>query len=212
VLGRWTGARIASIYGLTESGTCDLFHFDSAEDATGDGAPETLGHPSPGVEVATEPGTGELLIRSPFCMLGYLDMPEETARTLSDGWLRTGDAACIGPDGAVALVGRLKELINRGGNKVSPLEVERVFAGHPDVLAALATGVADERLGEAIHLLVVPRPGAASDAAALTDWARGRIERFKLPDRIHFAPELPLGRTGKADRALLRRTLQDGES
>jgi long-chain acyl-CoA synthetase len=204
VLDRWPGARIASIYGLTETGTCDLFHFDEV----GAQAPDTLGHPSPDVEVATDPDTGELLIRSPFSMLGYLDLPEETARTLADGWLRTGDVVRVEPDGAVALVGRLKELINRGGNKVSPLEVERLFAAHPDVLASLATGVQDARLGEAIHLLVVPRPGAVPDVKALTDWARDRIERFKLPDRIHFAPELPLGRTGKADRALLRRTLE----
>ena len=156
LLDRWPAARIASIYGLTESGTCDLFRFD------GHGAEivDTLGHPSPGVDVRTDPDTGELLIRSPFCMLGYLDMPDETTRTMAGGWLRTGDVARIEPDGAVTLIGRLKELINRGGNKVSPLEVERLFAGHPDIAAALATGVRDERLGEAIHLLVVPRPGA----------------------------------------------------
>ncbi len=207
LLDRWPAARIASIYGLTETGTCDLFQFDRH----GAEAVDTLGHPSPGVEVRTDAETGELLIRSPFSMLGYLDMPEETARTLAGGWLRTGDVARIEPDGAVTLVGRLKELINRGGNKVSPLEVERLFAGHPDILAALATGIRDDRLGEAIHLLVVPRPGAEPDATALKDWARDRTERFKLPDTIHFAAELPLGRTGKADRAVLRRTLEERE-
>jgi long-chain acyl-CoA synthetase len=207
LLERWPRARIASIYGLTETGTCDLFQFDEA----GAEAVETLGRASPGVEVATDAETGELLIRSPFAMLGYLDMPEETARTLTGGWLRTGDVARIEADGSVTLVGRLKELINRGGNKVSPLEVERLFAGHPDVAAALATGVRDERLGEAIHLLVVPRPGTSADADALRAWARDRVERFKLPDAIHFADELPLGRTGKADRAVLRRSLEGRE-
>lgn len=197
-------ATVASIYGLTETGTCDLFQFDQH----GAEAAETLGHPSPGVEVATDPGTGELLIRSPFGMLGYLDMPEATGRTLAGGWLRTGDVARIEADGSVTLVGRLKELINRGGNKVSPLEVERVFAGHPDVAATLATGVRDDMLGEAIHLLVVPRPGAEPDARGLKAWARDRTERFKLPDQIHFALQLPLGRTGKADRSVLRQALE----
>jgi long-chain acyl-CoA synthetase len=208
LLDRWPAARIASIYGLTETGTCDLFHIDRSEAATAD----TLGHPSPGVEVATDPETSELMIWTPYAMLGYLDMPEETARTLAGGWLRTGDVARVEPDGSVTLVGRLKELINRAGNKVSPLEVERLFAGHPDVAAALATGVHDARLGEAIHLLVVPRPGARMNAEALRDWARDRTERFKLPDAIHFADELPLGRTGKADRAMLRRSLEQRES
>ncbi len=210
LLERWPAARIASIYGLTETGTCDLFHFDGGGVDGGEaGTADTLGHPSPGVEVATDAGTGELMIRTPYAMLGYLDMPDETARTLAGGWLRTGDVARVEPDGSVTLVGRLKELINRGGNKVSPLEVERLFAGHPDVAAALATGVRDARLGEAIHLLVVPRPGATADAEALKAWAGERTERFKLPDAIHFADELPLGRTGKADRALLRRSLEE---
>jgi acyl-CoA synthetase (AMP-forming)/AMP-acid ligase II len=206
LLARWPAARIASIYGLTESGTCDLFQIDAA----GSEAPESMGHPSPGIEVATDPTTGELMIRTPFAMLGYLDMPEETARTLSGGWLHTGDVARIEPDGSVSLVGRLKELINRGGNKISPLEVERLFAAHPQVQSALATGVRDERLGEAVHLLIVPRAGSALDEAALKDWAHDRIERFKLPDRIHFGPELPLGSTGKADRGQLRRLLESG--
>lgn len=205
ILDDWRSARIASIYGLTETGTCDLFHFDSH----GADAADTMGSPSPGVEVRTDPSTGELLIRTPYCMLGYLDMPGETERTLAGGWLRTGDVARIDDDGTVALVGRLKELINRGGNKVAPLEIERLFGEHPDVDAALATGVRDERLGEAIHLLVVQRRGAGLTAAGLREWARGRIDRFKLPDHVHFAPELPLGRTGKADRALLRRTLEE---
>ncbi len=208
ILDRWPGASIDSLYGLTKSGTCDLFHADRGEADP----PETMGLPSPGVEVRADPETGELLIRTPFAMLGYLDMPEESARTVQDGWLRTGDAVRIEPDGSVALVGRLKELINRAGNKVSPLEVERLFAAHPDVRAALATGVRDARLGEAIHLLVVPRPGARLDAEAMIAWAQGRTERFKLPDRIHFAEELPLGRTGKADRSALRRHLEERDA
>jgi acyl-CoA synthetase (AMP-forming)/AMP-acid ligase II len=206
LLARWPATRIASIYGLTETGTCDLFQID----APGSEAPESMGHPSPSVEVATDPVTGELMIRTPFAMLGYLDMPDETARTLAGGWLRTGDVARIEPYGSVTLVGRLKELINRGGNKISPLEVERLFAAHPDVQSALATGVRDERLGEAVHLLIVPRVGGALDEGVLKGWARGRIERFKLPDRIHFGQELPLGSTGKADRGQLRRLLESG--
>lgn len=202
----WPGVEIFSIYGLTESGTCDLFYRDRA----GLGARDTMGFPAPGIAARLDPATGELQLRTPFAMLGYLDMPEETAATLPDGWLRTGDLAEPLPDGAFRFTGRLKELINRGGNKVSPLEVESLFAAHPAVKAVLATGVADARLGEAIHLLVVPHAGEAPTPEALRDWAKGQTDRFKLPDRIHLGAELPLGQTGKADRSALRALIEAG--
>lgn len=209
VFSRWPAATIHGIYGLTETGTCDLFRRDRASDrsqsTTNTG--NSLGRPAPGVGVATDPQTSELLIRSPYSMLGYLDRPDLTRDTLQDGWIRTGDLGLIAPDGEVFLRGRLKELINRGGNKVSPLEVEAVFAKHPAVRATLATGVPDPRFGEAIHLLVVPRDGAMLGAEALLAWARDRIDRFKLPDAVHFAAALPLGATGKADRTALRRSI-----
>lgn len=92
-------------------------------------------------------------------MSGYLDAPELTAAAFQDGWFRTGDMGRARKGGVVELVGRAKELISRGGNKVSPLELEQVFATHPDVAAAMAAGAADPILGERIHLLVVPAPG-----------------------------------------------------
>jgi acyl-CoA synthetase (AMP-forming)/AMP-acid ligase II len=205
----WPASEIYSIYGLTESGTSDLIQHDCG----GGLIEDTLGLPSPGVEVKVAPETGELLLRTPYRMLGYLDMPEETAAATKEGWLRTGDVAQIGSDGRVILSGRLKEIINRGGNKVAPLEVERLFSTHPDVETALATGVRDSRLGEAIHLLVVPRTNASVTPETLREWAIGRIDRFKLPDYIHLGKDLPLGRTGKADRAALRRFLEtDGST
>lgn len=200
----WPASEIYSIYGLTESGTCDLIQHDRA----GDLIEDTLGLPSPGVQVKVEPESSELFLRTPYRMLGYLDMPEETATATNEGWLRTGDVARISTDGRVTLSGRLKEIINRGGNKVAPLEVERLFCAHPSVEAALATGVRDPRLGEAIHLLVVPRHNSGITPEILHEWAKGRIDRFKLPDHIHLGTDVPLGRTGKADRAALRRLLE----
>lgn len=200
---RFPAATLHSIYGLTETGTCDLFRTDRADSA----APDGLGFPTKGIEVRSDPDTSELLIRSPFCMKGYLDSPEATAATLKGGWLHTGDMAEVAADGSVVLKGRIKELINRGGNKVSPPEVESVFAGHPGVKAVLATGVPDARIGEAIHLLVVSHEDPPPKAEDLIDWAKGRTDRFKLPDVIHFGDALPLGNTGKADRAALRRDI-----
>lgn len=213
LLGHWPAATVHSLFGLTETGSCDLFRRADARDLGG-AVEDAMGRPAPGIAVRADPATGELQIRTPYAMLGYLDRPDLTAETMVDGWVRTGDAAEIAPDGSVRLTGRLKELINRGGNKISPLEIESLFMAHPDVALALCAGAPDERLGEAIHLLIVPHPGAhpgaRPDAAALRAWADGRIERFKRPDHIHFATEVPLGQTGKADRAALARRIREG--
>ncbi|WP_372395567.1 long-chain fatty acid--CoA ligase [Azospirillum sp. HJ39] len=209
----WPTAGVFDLYGLTETGSCD-FCLRPDQQAAGAGS---IGHPTGGVEyrIAAPPdgmeadGMGELLIRSPFGMLGYLDNPELTAASFTDGCLRTGDLARQRPDGFVELVGRSKEVISRGGNKIVPLEIDRLFAGHPDVAAALATGVPDPVLGERIHVLLVPRPGAVLDRDALLSWAAERMERYKLPDVIHIGGDLPLGRTGKADRNALRLSIVD---
>jgi acyl-CoA synthetase (AMP-forming)/AMP-acid ligase II len=103
-------------------------------------------------------------------------------------------------DGAVALIGRAKDIISRGGNKIAPLEIDNLLAQHPEIAAALCAGVADERLGEVIHAVVVTRAGARLDAADLRDWLLARTERFKVPDVFHFRDALPSGSSGKADR------------
>ncbi len=200
-------ARIADLYGLSETNGCDFFNAGERFAAN----LGTLGEVAPGQEARIDAETGELQIRTPWLMRGYLDRPDLTEAALADGWLRTGDMAEIAPSGAVRLVGRLKEIINRGGNKVAPMEVEAAFAAHPEIAACLATGAADAARGEAIHLLVVPAPGAAPDPAALRDWARGRLEPWKLPDRIHIGEAIPLGATGKADRLGLRRRIEARE-
>jgi acyl-CoA synthetase (AMP-forming)/AMP-acid ligase II len=202
----WPEAQLGDIFGLTETGTCDFFVGPADwPDAAG-----SIGRPGPGIE-ARIAADGELQIRTPYGMLGYLDQPELTEASFAGGFFRTGDLAGERPDGRVELIGRAKEVIIRAGNKVSPLEVERVFLEHPDVAAALAAGASDARTGEGIHLMVVPRPGAATDAAALRSWAGERLERWKLPDSIHFGAALPTGATGKADRKALRAAVEKGE-
>ena len=200
---RWPNATINGIYGLTETGTCDLFRFDRLDLPSDD----SLGYPAKQIQVITDPITSELLIQSPYAMLGYLDMPELTNEIMCDGWIRTGDIAAINKDGTVTLRGRIKDLINRGGNKVAPNEVESVFADHPAISAVLVTGVPDSRFGEAIHMLVVPKDAEAPSKQALIDWAIDRTDRFKLPDAVHYGKMLPLGPTGKADRTVLRRNI-----
>jgi long-chain acyl-CoA synthetase len=206
----WPHAGLFDLYGSTETGSCD-FCLRPADLPEGLG---TIGRPTEQVAVrlSDENGaplaagaSGELQIATPFGMLGYLDDPGLTAAAFSAGYFKTGDLARRRADGRIELVGRIKEIISRGGNKIAPAELENLFAGHPEVTSALCTGVPDERLGEAVHVMLVPRAGATLGADALRRWAAARIERHKLPDGIHLTPALPLGPTGKADRAALAR-------
>ena len=100
-------------------------------------------------------------------------------------------------------------MILRWGNKLSPLEIDQLFLSHPHVGAALSAGVPDPRLGETIHVVVVPREGAALDPQALRDWASRRVERYKVPDAIHVREALPTGQTGKADRTAVARIVHE---
>ena len=202
----WPGARLWDVYGLAECGTSDFF----VRPADYDAAAGSIGRPGEGIRYRIT-ADGELALRSPYHMLGYLDAPGTTAASYDpDGYFLTGDLARERGDGFVELVGRAREVIVRGGNKISPLEVERLYLEHPEVGNALATGVGDARLGEAIHLLVVPRPGAAPDPGALRAWATGRIDGYKRPDVVHVGDALPTGRTGKADRRALRGLIERG--
>jgi len=205
---RFAATDLVDIYGLTETATCDFFAFpaDYVEH------PGCIGRPSPGVRfrIADEAGevaagaTGELQIRSPYLMKGYLDQPELTEAAYCDGWFRTGDLGRVVEDDVVELMGRQKELISRAGNKVTPTEIEAAICSHPDIAAAMAVGIADPVLGERIHVLLVPRSGATISGEELRRHLEPRLERYKRPDAYYVADSLPLGRTGKADRGELR--------
>lgn len=201
LMGAWPQAGVYDLYGSTETGSCD---FCLPPDAQQDGL-GAIGTPTEAVRYRLAggdlgEGVGELQIRTPFGMTGYLDDPALTAESFSGGYFRTGDLGRLRGDGRVEIVGRAKEIISRGGNKIAPLEIDNLLCGHPGVCA----GVPDERFGEAIHAVVVLKPGATLDAAGLRHWAAQRIEPFKLPDRISFAATLPLGATGKTSRAAIR--------
>jgi long-chain acyl-CoA synthetase len=174
---------------------------------------ECVGRPVPGVEIrvvddaggAVAVGeAGELLIRTPAAMDGYLDSPEETRAVFDDGWFRTGDLARVTGDGYVSIVGRQRERIKRGGYSVFPAEVEAVVLAHPAVAEAAAVGMPDPTLGEEIAAFVTLRPGAATDADELIAWCRARLAAYKYPRRVVIVPELPKSATGKILRARLR--------
>ncbi len=212
---RFDGSALIDIYGLTETATCDFFAFP-ADFAI---HPGCIGRVAPNVQfrLVGDDGLppaagaiGELQLRSPYLMNGYLDEPALTAAAFSEGWFRTGDLARMAGDDVVELMGRSKEIISRGGNKVTPVEIEQVLCGHPDVLAAMVVGVPDALLGERIHALLVLRGGAPFDQSLLGPFLGDRLERFKQPDVYYLLDELPLGRTGKADRASLKSLILAG--
>jgi long-chain acyl-CoA synthetase len=201
-------AAMFDLFGLTETGSCD-FCLAPSDQPQGLG---TIGKPTENVafRIAADGASGgELQIKTPYGMLGYLDNPALTESAFSDGFFCTGDLARLREDGRVELVGRAKEIVSRAGHKIAPLEIDGLLAEHPDVAAALTAGVPDAQVGERLHVVVVARPGAALDEAALRAWAAERIERYKLPDTFHFRDALPLGRTGKADRGAVARLVQE---
>ncbi|MEU6312344.1 fatty acid--CoA ligase family protein [Streptomyces sp. NPDC047014] len=207
------GSGIADVYGLSETSTSDFILTPDRYDA----AAGTIGRPSPGVEfrIATGDGpplpavpgsTGELCLRTPFLMTGYLDDPAATRAAMDGDWLRTGDLAVVRPaDGMVELVGRKKQLLCRGGIKFAPLEVERPYALHPATAGCLAVGVPDPMLGERVHLVFVAAPGTSPTEEELRAHGRRHLQPYQVPERVHFVAELPLGRTGKTDRAAAAR-------
>jgi acyl-CoA synthetase (AMP-forming)/AMP-acid ligase II len=203
---------IIDIYGLTETCTSNFFNVTApAQPFTG-----AIGHAArrDRFRIADTDGrelgggeVGELQILTPFIMNGYLDRPDLTHATFAGDFFRTGDLARLRDDGTVELAGRSKDLIVRGGAKISPLELDGVLAQHPAVAAALTVGVADDITGERIHVLIVPRAEGGVDEPQLRQWIAARLEKYKRPDVYHFASELPTGRTGKVDRGALRRSL-----
>jgi acyl-CoA synthetase (AMP-forming)/AMP-acid ligase II/thioesterase domain-containing protein len=143
---------------------------------------------------------GEVGIRGSGVFAGYEANPEANAAAFTSGWFRTGDQGVVDDDGYLFLRGRLKELINRGGEKISPREIDEALLGHPAVAEAVAFGVPDERLGEDVAAAVVLRPGAAAEPAELQQFLAGAVADFKVPRRLLVVDAIPKGPTGKLQR------------
>ena len=143
---------------------------------------------------------GEIVVRGPNVTAGYANNPEANARAFSAGWFRTGDQGYLDDDQFLFITGRLKELINRGGEKIAPGEVEEALLDHPAVAQAVAFAMPDARLGEDVAAAVVLRPGAIVSEAELRRFVALRLADFKVPRRVQVLAELPKGPTGKLQR------------
>jgi long-chain acyl-CoA synthetase len=180
----------------------------------------TVGKPLPGLEVAimNDDGErvpsgedGEVVARGATIMRGYLDKPTETAAALQDGWLHTGDVGHFDEDGYLVLVDRKKDLIIRGGENISPSEVEAALAAHPGVLEVAVVGRPDPVMGEEPVAFVVARQGHHLDTAELLDRVRPVLARFKIPKEIRVVDSLPRNAVGKILKAPLRDELVRSE-
>jgi len=202
------GGRLVEGYGLTEASPVV-----TSTRLSGPRKPGSVGQPIPGVDVAilddddrTLPAgaTGEIGVRGPNVMLGYYGLPDETARTLRNGWLHTGDVGRLDVDGFLYIVERKKDLIIRGGFNVYPREVEDVLYAHPAVAEAAVVGMRDPLMGEEVCAFVVLKPGALADADAIVDFCRSRLAKYKYPRAVRFLSALPKNPVGKILRKELR--------
>jgi len=198
-----TGSKIVEGFGLTE--TSPVTHINPM---LGKRKPGSIGIPLPDTDariVDPSEGTkempvgepGELLLSGPQCMKGYWEMPDETANTLRDGWIYTGDLATMDEDGYFTIVGRKKEMIVASGCNIYPDEIDRV----------LFDGIPDQRRGETVKSFVVVKPGESLTEGEIVEFCKGQLAAYKVPRIIEFRPELPKSAVQK----ILRRKLRDEE-
>ena len=197
------GCPLVESYGMTEAS-----HQMASNPLAGPRKPGSVGRAAgPEVAIMDDDGSilpqgeiGEVVIRGPNVTAGYEANPDANAKAFTNGWFRTGDQGAFDAEGYLTLTGRLKELINRGGEKVSPLEVDGVLSAHPAVAQALTFAMPHAKLGEEVAAAVVLREGAACTERELRDFAAQQLADFKVPRKVVFLPEIPKGATGKLMR------------
>ncbi|MEQ1611705.1 MAG: AMP-binding protein, partial [Hyphomicrobiaceae bacterium] len=210
------GLRVLSIYGATESPPHTIVHpEDPIENAwTSDGRPLA------GIEVMITDEDGRLVpdgeigeerSRGPNTFLGYLGEPELTAKDFdAEGWYRSGDLGRLLPDGSLRIVGRLKDIIIRGGQNISVREVEDYLAGHPAVHTAALVAIPHPRLGESGCAVLVLKPGQTLTLAEMAAYLEAKgVAKFKLPERLEVWPALPTTPSGKIQKFLIRKQLNE---
>ncbi|MGW0159478.1 AMP-binding protein [Mycobacterium sp. NPDC003323] len=206
-------AEVAIAYGMTETSpvSCQTLHDDDLERRTA-----TIGRAHPHVEVKiidpnigaeVERGEpGEFCTRGYSVMLGYWEDPEKTDEAIDhDGWMHTGDLAVMREDGYCTVVGRIKDMVIRGGENVYPREIEEFLYTHPDIEDAQVIGVPDAKYGEEICAWIKMKPGAdALDADAVRAFAEGKLAHYKIPRYVHLVDEFPMTVTGKIRKVQMR--------
>jgi fatty-acyl-CoA synthase len=204
-------AEVTICYGMTE--TSPVSTQTRADDSL-DRRTATVGQVHPHVEVKViDPVTGRLVPRGTtgeFCtrgysvMRGYWNQPDQTAEVLHNGWMHTGDLAVMDDEGYLAIVGRSKDMVIRGGENVYPREVEEFLYSHPDIEDVQVVGVPDPKYGEELLAAVRLRPGTALTEEQVRDYCRGRLAHYKVPRYVQFVTEYPMTVTGKIQKFKIR--------
>jgi acyl-CoA synthetase (AMP-forming)/AMP-acid ligase II len=197
-------APLVEAYGMTEAS----HQMASNPLPPGKRSPGTVGVAAgPDVAIMDERGTlleagqtGEIVIRGESVMNGYENNPKANAEAFTAGWFRTGDQGVMDPDGYVSITGRLKEIINRGGEKISPREVDEVLMDHPAIQQVVTFAVSHPKLGEDVAAAVVLRQGMNLTEKEVREFAAKRLADFKVPRKVIFLTEIPKGPTGKLQR------------
>jgi fatty-acyl-CoA synthase len=208
------GADFIQAYGMTETtGTICMLPPED-HDPEGNARMRSAGKALPGVEIrilgadgkSVPTGeVGEVVTRSSNNMIGYWNLPEATAKTMTaDGWIHTGDAGYLDEDGYLFIHDRMKDMIISGGENVYPAEVESAIFGHPAVQEVAVIGIPDQKWGETVKAVVVPKPGMSVEEADIIAWARERIAAFKAPRSVDVIEALPRNASGKILRKDLR--------
>ncbi len=212
VIERMHMSEVAIAYGMTETSPVST---QTAVDDPLEKRVGTVGRVGPHLEVrvaSPETGetvprgeTGELCTRGYSVMRGYWEDPERTAEAIdADGWMHTGDLATMDDDGYLNIVGRIKDLVIRGGENVYPREVEEFLYTHPDISDVQVIGVPDERYGEELMAWVVARDGASLDEEAVRAFCRGKIAHYKVPRYVKLVDAFPMTVTGKVQKFKMR--------
>jgi len=209
----FVNARFFNGFGLTEA-SISLASLDQECTAQ----PTSIGHPSLGCEVkivdenmneVLKGAVGEIAVRGPNVADGYFENPVETAKAFRNGWFLTGDLGRIDENGFFYVVSRKKDMINRGGENVYPVEVENAIYLHPKVLEAAVFGVPDSVMGEKVAAAVVAVPGTSPTVEEIKASCSDKLARYKIPEYIFFTPFLPKNAGGKVNKAQLFRDLSD---
>ncbi|MFC5749657.1 AMP-binding protein [Actinomadura rugatobispora] len=202
-------------YGMTET-TAPIAHLDQADHDPDDprGRLASAGRPLDHVELRiADPDTGrplppgevgEVWVRTAQTMVGYLNRPDGESALTPDNWLRTGDCGRLDADGYLYLTDRLNDMIISGGENIFPAEVENVLTAHPSIREAAVLGIPDDRWGQSVKAVVVPRPGARVEPAEVIAFCRDRLAHYKCPRRVEIRGDLPRNPAGKVLRRALR--------
>jgi len=206
-------AEVTIAYGMTETSPVS---FQSATNDPLDKRVATVGRVQPHLEckvvdatgqIVPRGETGELCTRGYSVMQGYWDDDQRTREAIRDGWMHTGDLATIDADGYCNIVGRVKDMLIRGGENIYPREIEEFLFRHPKVQAVQVFGVPDQKYGEEVCAWIVLKPGQAATEQEIRDFCHDQIAHYKIPRYIRFVDEMPMTVTGKVQKFVMRDTM-----